>query len=543
MGSEMVAHPTLEGMRHIVALSYNHLPHELKGCVMYLSIFPEDYVIDKNRLLSRWIAEGLVPEKRGWTPMEVAESYLDELVSRNIVIPRFGFDGKVESCQVHDVLLEVMVSKSLDSNFVSLLGEQYEGKSYDRIRRLSIQAAATDSCSHGITKHSMDDVQHVRSLSVFNLPEEHRLLDNLDKFVLLRVLDLEDCKGLTNKHVLCACRLYLLRFLSLKKTDVDEVPPEVRRLQHLQVLNLQGTKIAEPKDNKYYCGLSDGVTNLQKLERLQFSGSQYMHHKWALPKGIEKMKALREVGIVRLDNDVEIARGLGELEHLEDIWICIAKNVSDDVVQEFARSLCKMQSLRRFFVSDDGWEDMLKFLHELKTPPRLLRHMRIGGVVGPTLPAWIGQLTHLVEFRMSWARLKGDELFGVLCKLPSLKRIQVEEFCYVGHALVARTAHRFPSLVSLEVSAHRYEDPRELHFEEGSMPKLQLLAIDMVPRDDGAEMETRSIVGIEHLTSLHEVRLTGVKTSIGLDHALKQVKAENSKRIGSGQFQVVVKYE
>lgn len=65
IGYQMERNPTLEGMRHIVSLSYDHLPHELKSCMMYLSIFPEDYVIRKERLLHRWIAEGLIPEKRG----------------------------------------------------------------------------------------------------------------------------------------------------------------------------------------------------------------------------------------------------------------------------------------------------------------------------------------------------------------------------------------------------------------------------------------------------------------------------------------------
>jgi disease resistance protein RPM1 len=64
MGSQMEMHPTLEDMSRILTLSYNHLPHELKSCMMYLSIFPEDYAIRKDRLLHRWIAEGLVPEKR-----------------------------------------------------------------------------------------------------------------------------------------------------------------------------------------------------------------------------------------------------------------------------------------------------------------------------------------------------------------------------------------------------------------------------------------------------------------------------------------------
>jgi disease resistance protein RPM1 len=45
-------------MKQIVTVSYNHLHYYLKGCMMYLSIFPEDYAVGKNRLLNRWIQKG-----------------------------------------------------------------------------------------------------------------------------------------------------------------------------------------------------------------------------------------------------------------------------------------------------------------------------------------------------------------------------------------------------------------------------------------------------------------------------------------------------
>nr|CAB3452116.1 unnamed protein product [Digitaria exilis] len=506
MGSEMVSHPTLEGMRHIVALSYNHLPHELKRCMVYLSIFPEDYEIRKDRLVSRWIAEGLVPEKRGCTLTEVAETYLDELVSRNMVVRRFDeYDMNVEWYRVHDVLLEVMVSKSLESNFVSLLGEQYAGVSYDdRIRRLSIQGS---SSSLGIERGM--EVKHVRSLSMFQLQEGHKLLDNLDKFVLLRVLDLEGCKGVTDQHVLHACKLYLLRFLSFKGTEISKVPPQVKKLEHLQVLNLEGTSIGDG-------GLSDNVTTLNKLERL-------LCPRWVLPKGIGKMKALRELDAVKLEDGVEIAQELGELEQLEAITIEVGVSVSKEVRQALAPSLSKMYSLRRCWIYSD--DDNLEFLHDLRTPPRRLRDIWIAGTVGPCLPAWIGQLTHLVVFSMWYARLNGDQLLGVLFKLPCLKCIQVGYLCCVDRELVARTNYRFPSLVSLEVYAGRTEEPEEFRFEQGSMSQLERFQIDFAEREHKV-----SIVGMEHLTNLKEVRLRGNKSSPALEHALQQVKAEKSKR-------------
>ena len=92
-------------------LVYNFDNCAMKLCIETgLSIFPEGYEIEKYRLLCIWIAELLVMEKRGFTPMGVAESYLDELVSRNMIQILFGYYWKLETCRVHDILLEVMAS-------------------------------------------------------------------------------------------------------------------------------------------------------------------------------------------------------------------------------------------------------------------------------------------------------------------------------------------------------------------------------------------------------------------------------------------------
>lgn len=137
ISTQMENHPTLEGMRQVITLSYGYLPHHLKACMMYLSIFPEDYVIAKDRLLYRWIAEGLVAEKRGLTLFEAAEEYFNELISRNmiqieklLVLRSYGNGTGAyteEACRVHDMMLEVVVSMSQEANFVSLIGRQYGG--------------------------------------------------------------------------------------------------------------------------------------------------------------------------------------------------------------------------------------------------------------------------------------------------------------------------------------------------------------------------------------------------------------------------------
>jgi hypothetical protein len=192
----MEMHPTLEGMSRILTLSYNHLPHELKSCMMYLSIFPEDYPIRKDRLLHRWIAEGLVAEKRGLTMLEVAESYFDELLSRNMIFSVHGeqtgpfeYDGKMECCQVHDMLLEVMVSKSLDCNFVSLLGGQYNGMSYDRIRRLSIHEGVDNRTNIHISGGNGDSPCKKRTAPAYRTPLAPTCPEGVSRMKALREVE------------------------------------------------------------------------------------------------------------------------------------------------------------------------------------------------------------------------------------------------------------------------------------------------------------------------------------------------------------------
>jgi disease resistance protein RPM1 len=55
---------------------------------------------------------------------EVAESYLDELLSRNIIEVAGHLDGspwKQQTYRVHDILLEVIVSKSLRPTFLACM--------------------------------------------------------------------------------------------------------------------------------------------------------------------------------------------------------------------------------------------------------------------------------------------------------------------------------------------------------------------------------------------------------------------------------------
>ncbi|CAD6207273.1 unnamed protein product [Miscanthus lutarioriparius] len=557
IGSQMETNPTLEGMRQILTLSYNHLPHHLKACMMYLSIFPEDYIIVKDRLLKRWIAEGLVAEKRGLTQMELAEGYFNELMSRGIIdratILVTLREGREEGCRVHDMMLEILVSKSLEANFVSLIGRQYEGTmsySANTIRRLSIHGgveAHTDDGSSSATVAARRRgvagigggvtgmiVQHVRSLSIFDPEAHNKLLSRLDEFALLRVLDLEGCKGLGRKHMSCISRMYLLRFLSLKGTDIKEMPPRIGDLEHLQTLDVRQTDLKD---------LPTTVKKLEKLEHLLFSGKGESWTGWMLPQGIKKMRALRQVNKAVI-HDPAVAEEIGELDQLQELAIYVdtretATRIDQKkVAEKLACSLSQMYSLRWLDMGNFGCDKwpfvpIMDFLHQVESPPRLLRYLKICGCIS-RLPDWLQSLTDLVEFDIGWTYLNGVQLFNVLCKLPSLQRLYLGPyFIRKGEDMVARSSQSFPELKELTLG-YSPEVPPVYIFEEGSMSKLETLAVYIGD-------QPKEIVGIQHLTNLKEVYFNGWRDK--LKHAVEQVEELNKKRDVSEQITIRVKYE
>ncbi|EMS60735.1 BTB/POZ and MATH domain-containing protein 1 [Triticum urartu] len=85
-----------------------------------------------------------------------------------------------------------------------------------------------------------------------HLGDSKRCLGSLpasSQLLLLKVLDLEGCKGLEKRHLNNICKLFMLKYLSLRNTDVSVLPRQIHRLQQLETLDIRQTKIqAFPTD-------------------------------------------------------------------------------------------------------------------------------------------------------------------------------------------------------------------------------------------------------------------------------------------------------
>ena len=82
-------------------------------------MYPEDHIIWRDDLIKQWIAEGFVSSLHGSDLEAVGRSYFNELVNRSMIQPYKNVDGKV-CCKVHDMMLDLILSKCVEDNFVSV---------------------------------------------------------------------------------------------------------------------------------------------------------------------------------------------------------------------------------------------------------------------------------------------------------------------------------------------------------------------------------------------------------------------------------------
>ncbi|CAA3010143.1 late blight resistance homolog R1B-8 [Olea europaea subsp. europaea] len=106
----------------ILSLSYKHLPYHLKGCFLYMGIFPEDFDIKVKVLIKLWVAEGILKPACSKTLEDVGEEYFLDLVQRSLIlVQRKGSDGKIKTCRIHDLLRDLCVREAQKENFFHVI--------------------------------------------------------------------------------------------------------------------------------------------------------------------------------------------------------------------------------------------------------------------------------------------------------------------------------------------------------------------------------------------------------------------------------------
>uniref|UniRef100_A0A0E0PTT2 Uncharacterized protein n=1 Tax=Oryza rufipogon TaxID=4529 RepID=A0A0E0PTT2_ORYRU len=534
LGSELESNPTLEGTKQVLTLSYNDLPYHLKACFLYLSIFPENHVIKRGPLVRMWIAEGFVTQRHGLSMEQVGERYFDEFVSRSMVHPvRIDWSGKVRSCKVHDIMLEVIVSKSLEENFASFFCDNgTELVSHDKIRRLSIR-----SSSYSSAQRTSNSVAHVRT---FRMSPS---IDNIPFFFpqlrLLRVLDMQGSRCMSNKNLDCICRFFQLKYLSLRNTSVSILPRLIGNLNHLETLDIRETLIKKLPSSAanltclkhLLAGHKEQLTRTSSVKFLRPSSGLKMSH--GVIRNMAKLQSLVHVEIKEHPSVFQEIALLQNLRKLSVLFYGIEVNWKPflellNMLSGSVRSL----SIDIFDAQGNISISSLEMLSSLVSPPIFITSFSLTGKLG-SLPPWVASLRSVSRLTLRRSQLRADAIH-VLGGLQNLLCLKLYHKSYADDRLVfpqggfARVKLLIvDNLVNLE----------KLHFNEGSMPNLERLTLSFLrePKD--------GISGLNNLLKLKEVEFFGNIVSSVVSKVVSCVKDHpNHPRVVGDKWNIVTVY-
>ncbi|CAN6334454.1 unnamed protein product [Urochloa humidicola] len=450
IGSTLQKDPDVEEMRRILSLSYDDLPHHLKTCLLYLSIFPEDYEIERDQLVKRWIAEGFINMEDGQDLEEIGEKIFNDLINRSMIQPmKINCNGRVASCRVHDMILDLLISKSVEENFASFICGKNKKLLQGMVRRLSLNYYSQE---HTMVPSSAI-ISHCRSLSIFGYSEQ---MPPLSKFQVLRVLDIEN--------------------------------ERLGELQHLRTLDLGGTKITK---------LPKSIVQLKNLTCLRVCNLE-------LPKEIGNLRALQELSEIKINQNCSASSvlelgSLTELRILRLRWSILNTNADNKaIVDNLLSSLRKLGRLNlQTLCIQCYFGHSFDFLLDswFPTPNLLQKFQMSSNYYFPRIPAWIISLGNLTYLDINVDPVE-EETLEILGNLPSLMSLWVSSKAAAPKERLAVSRRMFKCLKEFQLTCWR--NGVGLMFEAGAMPRLEKLR---VPINAG----TGLYFGIQNLSSLRHL--------------------------------------
>ncbi|XP_014757287.1 uncharacterized protein LOC100822285 isoform X2 [Brachypodium distachyon] len=440
--------------------SYKDLPKQYRSCLLYLAIFPQGKEIKRSTLIGRWVAEGLITTK-DWhwsSSVDEAENCFDTLIARCLVCPAGNgivAAGRFKSCKVDEPVY----------GFITKIAKKQ--------RILDIRL------SHGLARHFsiFSDVRLRNSEKIENFLES---IPNSSQFSKIKVLDLEGCDAhfAKNQHYLRAIcsKILMLKYLSLRGTDVIRLPGEINNLLELEVLDIRHTKIPASETRNVL---------LLKLKRLLaghvdpssppagFSSVQ-------IPEKIEKMEGVEVLSNVKPKNK----RDLNDITKL-----CMLKKLG--VV------INKRSDLRPLLL--EAISDLLG---------RCLRSLSITLNIETSTPAGQGILPCSSE-------LPEDKFPKVLESL-SIIGSTTQEYCdLLLLTLFAQDAKQLAkNLTSFVIEGAGIT---EIKFEDGAASNLEKMVCSFT------KME--SLSGIGNLSRIKEIKFSGETVPKEVEEAMRRQTA------------------
>ncbi|XP_044953824.1 disease resistance protein Pik-2-like [Hordeum vulgare subsp. vulgare] len=554
MSTELEMNPELGYIRTVLMRSYDGLPYHLKSCFLYMPIFPEDYKVGRGRLARRWSAEGYSRGVRGKSAEEIADGYFMELISRSMILPSqqsiLGRNG-IGSCQVHDLIREIGVSKSMEENLVFTLEEGCSSNSQAMVRHLAISSNWEGDKNEF---ESTVDMSRLRSITCFG---KWKSFFVFDKMRLLRVLDLEDTAGLYPHNLKDIGKLLHLRYLSLRGCgDISYLPDLLGNLRQLETLDVRDTWIVQlPKsiiklrklnylrtsrkpandDIEEVVGLPEEINNrpcelcvimgicclgccaVQCIADIDLNSYDICTtfccygfpavamrldlYGVLVPRGMRKLKNLHTLAVVNIGRQGKLI--LKDIEGLTQLRKLGVTGVNKVNGQELCSAIVGLSRLESLSIRSEGEPGLCGCLDGDFSFPETLQSLKLYGNLAK-LPEWIQGLKNLVTLKLRSSRItEHDAAIQILGNLSNLVFLHLLEKSLVGEEVrLSFQKGMFPSLVVLELSMGYGTRLKSVKFEQKTTPRLEVLQFRQT-----AYIDSGFLSGLFSLASLKEVVL------------------------------------
>uniref|UniRef100_A0A0E0AV04 Uncharacterized protein n=1 Tax=Oryza glumipatula TaxID=40148 RepID=A0A0E0AV04_9ORYZ len=495
LGSHIHEDRYFERLKGLIVDNYTSLSnHSISTCLMYLGIFPADVPLERKVIIRRWLAEGYAIASSGIEGSDkgIAQENFETLVDRNLLHPISNVckNADVKACKSRGTVHEFMLRKSIVERFIMSFPDW----------RMKVRHLCIDHRKPRNRRRTTDmNLSCVRSLTVFGTAGD--TIFEFNRYKILRVLDLEECNDVNNKHFEHICKLWNLRYLSLG-AKITVIPKAVAKLKLLETLCLRKTSVEE---------LPVQVIGLPFLLHLigKFRISDHGYSKSKLIKISEKSKLETLSGFIAEFNSHEFLEILGHMKNLKKVKIwCCQSSAAGDHDSILARKLSEaiQEYITGPFYIGDHHDRKLSiclqgfsgsFLNSVNAPcDSELRSLKLHADELRSLPHFVkcNLGLHITELCLSSVTVTRDVLsdLGELEQLLYLKLIadRIDEFEIPNGA--------FPNLLRL---CFMVRSPYLPTFEAGALPKL--VSLQLLCRD----LEGLAGVEIGGLVKLKEVTL------------------------------------
>ncbi|NP_001318028.1 NBS-LRR resistance protein-like protein isoform X1 [Solanum lycopersicum] len=254
--SSFILNSEVEVMK-VIELSYDHLLHHLKPCLLYFASFPKDTSLTIYELSIYLGAEGFVGNTEMKSMEEVVKIYMDDLISSSLVIC-FNEIGDALNFQIHDLVHDFCLIKARKEKLFDRIQSSTPSDLLPRQINFVFDKSQNDQEHFGLnfdlfsSNKERHFGKHIYSLKINEDQLDDSLFDtfHLRHLRLLRVLFLTLSFIMVNDSLLNEiCMLNHLRYLRIG-TQVKYLPLSLSNLWNLEFLwleNKESTLILLPR--------------------------------------------------------------------------------------------------------------------------------------------------------------------------------------------------------------------------------------------------------------------------------------------------------